>query len=119
MRFISFFYLLIWSLTVQADTFVLSCSTVGDAVGEVVLIETVQGNRIDIHDLNDSVTSYSVKRSYKHIKRNDSDTFVGVGEKSIEFGGAVSDALLLRVFKGNKEARLGVSGMVMFLKCRK
>lgn len=119
MRFVAVLYLFLLSMAAQAETVVLSCSTVGDAVGDVVLVEMVHGNRIDIHDLNDSVTTYRVKRSYKHIKRNDSDTFVGVGEKSIEFGGAVSDSLLLRVFKGNKEARLGVSGMVMFLKCRK
>ena len=119
MRFVLLVSCFLLSFPLWAETKVLSCSTVGDAVGEVVLIETGKGNRIDIHDLNDSVTQYKVKRSYKHVKAKDSDTLVGEGAQSIAFGGAISDALLMRVFKGGKEARLAVNGVVMFLKCRR
>ena len=119
MKVYLFLVLSVLSIAVQAETKVLSCTTAGDAVGEVVLVESRQGNRIDIHDLNDTVTRYKVKRSFKHIKANDSDTLVGEGAQSIVFGGAVSDAVLMRVFKGNREARLAVNGVVMFLKCRK
>ena len=119
MRFLFILLLLMLSFTAQAEIKVLSCSTAGDAVGEVVLIESKQGNRIDVHDLNDSVTRYKVKRSYKHIKAGDSDTLVGEGTQSIAFGGAVSDAVLMRIFKGSKGARLAVNGVVMFLKCRR
>lgn len=119
MRLGFFLLLSMLSITVHAETKVLSCSTDGDAVGEVALIESEQGNRIDILDLNDSVTRYKVDRSFKHIKENDSDTLIGEGAQSIAFGGAISDALLMRVFKGAKEARLAVNGVVMFLKCKK
>jgi hypothetical protein len=119
MRLCRFLFLTMLSISVQAETKVLSCSTAGDAVDEVALIEGEQGNRIEVRDLNDGVTGYKVKRDFKHVKENDSDTLIGMGAQSITFGGAISDAVLMRVFKGGKEARLAVNGVVMFLKCKK
>lgn len=102
------------------DKVLLSCSTPGGALAELQLIESKSGPKIAIdysESDEDEVVSYKIRSSLKNIAKGDSDTLVGLGTETNSYGGAASDAVLLRVLPGQKKAFLAARGLVFDLNC--
>ena len=102
-----------------ADKQILACSTPGDALDDVQLVETSRGAVIRISQMDESIEEYAIRSSLKNIAKGDSDTLIGVAANSEEFGGAVTNAVLIRVLPGQKSAFLAKDGLVFTLNCRK
>lgn len=114
--------LLTFLLSISASAFaseklVLLCSTPGDALDAVQLIQSGDKSLIRISYLNDTSEDFVIETSLKNIAAKKADTLVGTNDKSIEFGGAVSDAVLLRVLPGQKRAVLASGGTVFKMNC--
>ena len=103
--------------SLAADKTVLTCSTAGDAIDAVEFVVTSGKNEVRVSHLNDTVDTYKTDRTFKNIAAKDSDTIIATGKDSYAFGGALSDAILIRVFKGAKSARMSLNGSVLFLNC--
>lgn len=99
------------------EVVVLECTTPGDALDAVQLIEKGNKSILRILTLAETKHDYVLNRNLKNIKKGAADTLIGTSKKSIEFGGAVSDAVMIRVFPGQREARMAANGTVYFLNC--
>jgi hypothetical protein len=100
-----------------AEKLVLMCSTPGDALDAVQLIQAGDKALIRVSYLNDTFEDFVIETNLKNIVAKQADTLVGTTSKSIEFGGAVSDAVLLRVMPGQKRAVLASGGTVYKMNC--
>jgi hypothetical protein len=101
------------------EKLVLMCSTPGDALDAVQLIQAGDKSLIRVSYLNDTFEDFVIETNLKNIVAKQADTLVGTSSKSIEFGGAVSDAVLLRVMPGQKRAVLASGGTVYKMNCFK
>jgi hypothetical protein len=119
-KFVALFLITISASSFASEKRVLSCTTAADALSSAEIIETNSKTRyLRVNYMNDEVKNYKLDRNLKNIKVGVSDTFVGTTSESSDFGGAISDAILLRFFDGAKTARLGMDGSVYFLNCTK
>ena len=119
MKFFLLFSLLV-SASVHAapEKTLLACSTPGDAIGAVdVIVKTNGSSVVRVSGLDDSVVEYKIISGLSDLKKKTSTTIIAQGSKSIEFGGAITKSVLLRVLDGQKEARLAERGTVFFLNC--
>ena len=99
---------------------VLQCTTPGDALNDVQLIDNgAKAPTLNVSFLDDSVVSMVISSSLKNIKAGDSDTLIAAKDLDNVFGGGIADAALLRVLPGQKSARLAMNGMVYILNCYK
>ncbi len=118
--FLAFSLALLSLNSFASEKIVLSCTTPGDALSSVDLVEAKDGRALmKIHRMDDSTETFSLDRNFRNVKASTSDTFIGTKESSIAFGGAISDAALLRVLDGAKAARLAVNGVVYVMTCSK
>lgn len=102
-----------------ADKVVLNCTTPGDALSSVELVEKSSEALVVVRGLDDSVKKFNIRSSLKNIVKGDSDTLIATSKKSIDFGGATSDAVLLRVLPGQKKALMAMGGAVYTMDCQK
>lgn len=98
---------------------VLTCSTAGDALDYVEFVQASNGSFIKIHGLDESVDTYKIRSSLNSIARGDSDTLIGQKSSSLQFGGSITDSVLVRITDGQKTAFLARGGVVYTLNCRK
>jgi hypothetical protein len=114
--------LLLLTLSVNAfasEKKILVCTTPGDALNAVELIQTGKKNIIRVSSLDDSSEDFISRSSFANIVKKEADTLVASTNKSIEFGGAVTDSVLLRVLPGQTKAYLAKDGVVYYLTCFK
>ena len=121
MKKIVMFVLAMLTLGMNANArTLLECTTVGDALSSVQVIETSRGPAIRVIDLDNSVTQYKIMMGdLTKIRNGRSDTLIGAKNPDQVFGGAIMDAALMRVFPGQKEAYLSANKSVYILNCRK
>lgn len=103
----------------SAEKVILSCSTPGDALDDVQFVQDGAVTFIRISQMDESIERYELRSSLKNIIKGDSDTLVAVAANAEDFGGATTNALLVRVLPGQKNAFLAKDGMVFTLNCRK
>jgi hypothetical protein len=103
----------------SAEKEILACSTAGDALDDVKFIQTDDEAIIRISQMDESVEEFVVRSSFRNIVNGDSDTLIAAAVNSEDFGGATTNAILIRVLPGQKTAFLANNGMVFTLNCRK
>lgn len=97
----------------------LDCTTPGDALDAVKLVQKDDSSIIRISGMDESVQEYTIRSNLRNIAKGEADTLVGTSENSEEFGGAVTNAVLIRVLPGQKSAFLASNGAVFNLNCFK
>lgn len=103
----------------SAEKEILACSTPGDALDDVKFIQKDNVSLIRISQMDESIEEYEVRSSFKNLVKGDSDTLIAAAANSEDFGGATTNAILIRVLPGQKSAYLAKDGMVFNLNCRK
>ncbi len=103
----------------SADKEVLACTTAGDALDDVKFIQTDKMEVIRIYQMDESVEEYEVRTGLRNLAKGDSDTLIASAANTEEFGGAMTNSILIRVLPGQKTAYLAKDGMVFTLNCRK
>lgn len=119
MKFIIFALTLMSLNAFAAEKQVLACSTPGDALDDVKFIQKDGEALIRISQMDESIEEYVVRSSFKNIVKGDSETLIASAANSEEFGGAITNSILIRVLPGQKSAFLAKDGMVFNLNCRK
>lgn len=100
------------------ETPILQCSTAGDALGAVDVILKNGKPFIVVSDLSDNPGElYSVVSGFKDLQKGTSTTIIGQKKGGGSFGGALSDAVLLRVLAGQRKAYFAENGIVFTLHC--
>ncbi len=103
-----------------AEKMILACSTAGDALDDVQFIQKDdKSSLIRISNMDDSVEEYEIRTSLKNVIKGDSDTLIAAAANSEDFGGATTNAVLVRILPGQKSAFLAKDGLVFTLNCRK
>ncbi|MBA2404394.1 MAG: hypothetical protein H0V66_06455 [Bdellovibrionales bacterium] len=97
---------------------ILTCTTPGDALSALEVVENGAKSVIKIHYMDDSTKVFKLNSSLANIKAGKSDTLVAAVDLDAVYGGSISDAILMRIFPGQKEARLGANSQVYFLNCK-
>jgi hypothetical protein len=102
---------------------------VGDALEAVQLIQNNGVDIIRVEYLKDDTSEdgsgnvahddFTITSNLRNIIKGDSDTLVGISHNTEEFGGARSNAVLLRVLPNQKSALLAKDGAVYSLLCHK
>jgi hypothetical protein len=119
MKFLSFILLVLTFNAFASEKIILSCTTPGDALDDVNLIVSGDKAVIRVRYLDDSHHEFLSRTTLKNILKGEADTLIGMTSESLEFGGAISNSVLLRVLPGQKKAYLAKDGIVYFLTCRK
>lgn len=107
------------AFTAKADV-VLRCVTQGDALNDVELIERVNGEpTLKVSYVDETQESWWLMSSLKNIKEGRPDTLIAAKDPNEVSGGGIPNAAMLRIFPGQKTARLAVNNRVFILQCSK
>lgn len=117
MKFLTLAFVLVSFSSFAADKVVLTCSTAGDGLDAVEFIQRGSSSIVKVSQLDDSSVEYTLRTDFKNILKGDGDTVIGYTDKSQEFGGAITDAALIRVTPSKKSAFLSVNGIIYKLNC--
>jgi hypothetical protein len=126
MKFLIALFALVSLNAFSAEKVVLECITPGDALEAVQLIQKDGASIIRVEFLVDETEDgnvghedFTITASLKNILKGDADTLVGTSHNTEEFGGARTNAILIRVLPGQKSALLAKDGAVYTLSCHK
>lgn len=100
-----------------ADKTILNCQTGGDGLSHVELVQKDKSAVIRITKMNNKTREYQLRTSLKNIIKGEADTLVGESANSNRYGGATTEAILIRVLPGLESAKLAAEGIVYDLSC--
>lgn len=118
MKFLISLILMLSASAFASEKVVLVCSTPGGALDAVELIQVENKSLIRVSYMSEEQEEFVIESSLRNILAKQADTLVGLSSKSVEYGGSISDAVLLRVLPGQKRAVLASGGTVYKLICR-
>jgi len=107
------------SISAQAGT-LLTCTTPGDALSEVKVVESAKGAATLLITLMDqSEEKFSIDGSMSKMKKGAPATLIAAKDFDAAMGGEIQDAAMLQVLPGQKAANLAYRGSVFVLNCSK
>jgi hypothetical protein len=107
--------MILWSPFFAEAAITIECSTSGDALGVVQIIESRGENVIKVTYSNDESETWKLENI--NSKKTESKILIGSKKPGAIFGGAFSDSVLLVLDEGNRSAHLAANGKVYILNC--
>jgi hypothetical protein len=96
----------------------LRCTTVGDALSEVLVVaDSKKDEYLKIVNMDSSTQSYILTTKFE-ISKSESRFFIGAADLDQMYGGEVKDAIMLQLDKRGRTATLSHRGSVFFLVCQ-
>jgi hypothetical protein len=93
------------------------CTTIGDALSEVQIIEDKKGDQyINVVEMDMTSKKYLMISDYD-FKAKMNKTYIAAGSLDSEMGGQVPDALMLEIWADKRTATLAHRGSIFFLIC--
>lgn len=101
-----------------ADKTVLSCTTPGDALSSVEIVQKTKTEFvIKIHDMDDSTSVFKVDGKFSNSIQQ-GQVLIAAKDFDNAFGGAVMDALMINISSDRKSAKMAQRGSVYFMTCQ-
>jgi hypothetical protein len=117
MKKIVFLWIAFTSVSSHAAT-LLTCTTPGDALSEVKVVENSKRVSSLVITLMDGTTQkMKVLSGSTRLKKGSSSTLIASRNPEAVVGGEIQNAAMLQVMPGLKKANLSFRGSVFFLNC--
>ena len=119
MKAFVFLLVALTSFSAQAAT-LLTCTTPGDALSEVSLVENSKGvTNLVITLMDGSIKRMKLISSTSRLKAGSSTTLIAARNPESAVGGEILNAAMFQVLPGQKSANLSYRGSVFVLNCSK
>jgi hypothetical protein len=107
------------SMTAHAAT-LMNCTTPGDALSSVEVIENSNGlSTLAITLMDGSVKRLKMISNTSRLKAGSSTTLIAARNPDSAMGGEILNAAMLQILPGQKKANLAYRGSVFVLSCTK
>lgn len=119
MKKIIFMLFALTTISAQAAA-VLTCTTPGDALSEVRLIENARGEgSLIISKMDQSEVKLKIEGSISKIKNGSAVTLIAAKDLDASLGGEIQNAAMIQVLSGQSSAKLAFNGSVFVLNCQR
>ncbi len=119
MKKVIFMLLALTTISAQAAA-VLTCTTPGDALSEVRLIENARGEgSLVISKMDQSEMKLKIEGSMSKIKSGSAGTFIAAKDLDASIGGEIQNAAMIQILPGQTTANLALNGSIYVLNCQR